>query len=100
MKFPTLAAIALLGCTLAAPAFAQNGPPPGGPPSPEQRAARFDAADKNKDGKLTKDEFVSSLPEQAKDRADGMWSRMDAAGKGSVTKDEFLAARPGQRPPG
>lgn len=93
MKLNTLTAVALLGCTLAAPAMAQ-----GGPPSPEQRAARFDAADKDKDGKLTKAEFTDMLPEQAKDRADMMWSRLDASGKGSVTKEEFLAMPPMQRP--
>jgi len=93
MQIKTFAVVALLGCTLAAPALAQ-----GGPPSPEQRAARVDAADKDKDGKLTKAEFTDMLPDQAKDRADMMWSRMDPDGKGSVTKEQFLAMRPMQRP--
>ncbi len=80
---------------LAAPALAQQG----GPPTPEQRAARFDAADKDHDGKLTKAEFTASLPEQAQPMADRIWSRYDPDNKGSVTKDEYLAVQP-MRPGG
>lgn len=97
MQIKTLAAVALLGCALAAPAIAPANAQ-GGPPTPEQRAARFDAGDKDKDGKLTKAEFTDMLPAPAKARADMMWARLDSAGKGSVTKEEFLAMPPMQRP--
>ena len=66
------------------------------PPTPEQRAARFDKADANKDGKLTKAEFIAALPARAAARADRMWLRLDPTGKGSVTKAEYLAAPMGR----
>jgi hypothetical protein len=92
MKLATFAVIASTFAALTAPAFAQPGAP-----TPEQRAARFDAGDTDKDGKLTKAEFVAQLPEQAKAMADQIWARYDAAGKGSVTKAEYLAVQPMQR---
>ncbi len=70
--------------------------PGGTPPTPEQREARFVAADANKDNKLDKAEFVSSLPERAQAMADQMWSsRVDQDGDGFVTKEQFLALRMG-----
>ena len=79
---------------LSAPAFAQPAPQ-----TPEEREARFVAADKNKDGKLDKAEFVASLPEQAQAMADQIWSsRVDADGDGFVTKEQFMALRQGPRP--
>ena len=90
-KFVILPAFAL---ALAAPALAQPTPP-----TPEERAARFEKADANKDGKLDKAEFVSSLPEQARAMADQIWSaRVDTDGDGFVTKEQFLALRMGPRP--
>jgi len=81
----------LAGFLIATPsaAFAQQG---GGGASPEQRAARFDSADANKDGKLTKAEWVTILPDQMKDMADQAWAaRFDPDGDGFVTKEQFLA---------
>ena len=64
--------------------------PGGTPPTPEQREARFVAADANKDNKLDKAEFVSSLPERAQAMADQMWSsRVDQDGDGFVTRNSF-----------
>ena len=89
MKYLVLATAA---AALAAPSFAQT------PPTPEERAARFDAADKNKDGKLDKAEWTTTLPEQAQAMADQIWGRVDADGDGSVTKEQYLALRMGPRP--
>ncbi len=87
-----LATLAIVAAALAAPALAQT------PPTPEERAARFDAADKNKDGKLDKAEWTTTLPEQAQAMADQIWGRVDADGDGSVTKEQYLALRMGPRP--
>jgi len=73
---------------LAAPAFAQQ----------PDREAVFTAADKNKDGKLDKAEWMSTLPEQAKAAADQLWGRLDADGDGFITKAQFLALRAGPKP--
>jgi len=88
MKVTTLAVLAAAAIAIAAPALAQN------PPTPEERAARFDAGDKDKNGKLTKAEFTDMLPEQAKANADMIWGRIDAEGKGEVTKEQYLAFQP------
>jgi EF hand domain-containing protein len=74
---------------LATPAFAQQ---------PADREAVFTAADKNKDGKLDKAEWMSTLPEQAKAAADQLWGRLDADGDGFITKAQFLALRAGPKP--
>jgi len=87
-----LVTLAIVAAALAAPALAQT------PPTPEERAARFDAADKNKDGKLDKAEWTTTLPEQAQAMADQIWGRVDADGDGSVTKEQYLALRMGPRP--
>lgn len=88
MTFKFLALTAAIAA-MAAPALAQQGTPP----TPEQREARFVTADANKDGKLTKEEFTSTLPEQARGNADMIWGRIDADGDGTVTKEQFLAVR-------
>ena len=94
MSFGKLLFLPTFGLLLAAPAFAQPTPP-----TPEERAARFEKADANHDGKLDKAEFVSSLPEQARAMADQIWSsRVDTDGDGFVTKEQFLALRMGPRP--
>ena len=90
-KFVVLPAFVL---AIAAPALAQPTPP-----TPEERAARFAKADANKDNKLDKAEFVSSLPEQARAMADQIWfARVDTDGDGFVTKEQYLALRMGPRP--
>jgi len=93
MKIKTFAATTMVAIMAAGPALAQPG---GTPPTPEQREARFAAADANKDGKLDKAEFVSSLPDRAQGMADQIWSsRVDADGDGYVTKEQFMALRMG-----
>ena len=60
--------------------------------SPEERAAAFDKADANKDGKLDKAEFKTTLPAEFADRADMAFDRRDANKDGFVDKAEFTAA--------
>ncbi len=95
-----LSSLAMAAMLLAAPALAQQG----NPPTPEEREARFVAADKNKDSKLDKAEWLASIPEQMKanateDMLGQMWSsRIDADGDGFITKEQYLALRMGPRP--
>ena len=81
--------LAIGAAFLAGPAFAQ---PPAAPTEAE-REAKFVAADKNKDGKLDKAEWLTTLPEQAQAMADQLWGRVDADGDGFITKEQFLALR-------
>jgi len=94
MKIQAILAFGMLVATVAAPAMAQQG---GMQMSPEQRAARFDTLDADKNGLLTKEEWLPSIPDQMKDYADQIWAMMDMAGKGSVTKEQYANFRP-QRP--
>ncbi len=50
---------------------------------------RFDALDTNKDGQVTKEEFMAT-PHYRSD-PDQTFESMDANGDGSLTKDEFCA---------
>ncbi len=59
--------------------------------TPAQRAASFDKADKNHDGKLTKEEWISSIPAKARDHVEEAWKRMDPDSKGYMTKDAYVA---------
>jgi len=106
-----LSAFALLAAAIAMPAMAQSvsqqasqapsitAPAAGArqPPTPEQRAARFDKADTNHDGKLTKAEFVASLKGERAAKADKIWARLNPTGKDSITKTEYLAAPMGHK---
>lgn len=93
MKVTTFVVATAAAMLAAGTAVAQPG---GGPMTPEQREARFVLADKNKDNKLDKAEWVSILPERAQAMADQMWSaRVDADGDGFITKEQFLALRMG-----
>jgi hypothetical protein len=97
MTIKTLALASVLAAALAAPAFAQQGGFT--PPTPEERAANFDKADANKDGKLNADEFKVSLGERAAmmaDRLPQIFAMRDADKDGSLSKAEYTA--PMQRP--
>ena len=52
---------------------------------------RFDAMDTNKDGKVSKDEFLAAP--HYKDNAEQMFKAMDVNGRGYVTKDEFCSGK-------
>jgi Ca2+-binding EF-hand superfamily protein len=96
MKLKIFVAASVLAAVVAGPALAQ----PGGM-TPEQREARFTAADTNKDAKLDKTEWLASIPAPMKSNASEdqlaqMWSsRIDADGDGFVTKEQFLALKMG-----
>jgi hypothetical protein len=93
-----LTTILVTAATVAALTGAANAQPPGGGrpgQSPEERAAAFDKADANKDGKLDKAEFTATLPEQAAAMADQILERRDTNKDGSLSKEEFTA--PGGR---
>lgn len=75
-------AVAVAASAFAGVALAQGkGPGPKGASGP--RAGMFQMMDTNKDGKVTKDEFLG--------RASPFFERFDANGDGSVTKDEVTA---------
>ena len=80
--------------TLAAPAFAQRTPP-----TPEERAATFDKSDANKDGKLDKVEFKTTIPAEFaaqvdEERLGMMFERRDGDKDGVLTKAEYTAPPP------
>jgi Ca2+-binding EF-hand superfamily protein len=101
MRTSTFFVTAALVAGLATSAFAQ--PPAGGgrgpAQTPEERAAAFDKADANKDGKLDKAEFKATLPEAMQANADMAFDRRDADKDGFVSKAEFTAAGGRRGPP-
>jgi hypothetical protein len=52
---------------------------------------RFDALDTNKDGQLTKDEFLAAPHHRG--NAEQMFQTMDVNGRGYLTKDEFCSGK-------
>jgi hypothetical protein len=95
-KYLLLAATAI---ALASPALAQQG---GGrtPPTPEELATRFTAADTNKDGNLDAAEFKASMGDRAaqmpEDRLKAAFDRRDTDKNGKISKAEYTT--PPQRP--
>jgi Ca2+-binding EF-hand superfamily protein len=57
-------------------------------PSAEEQFAKLDV---NKDGKVTKDEFVAGHSRMAKDKAEAIFAKI-AKNKDSFTLDDFKAA--------
>jgi Ca2+-binding EF-hand superfamily protein len=91
-----LAAGLVMAVALASPALAQRPQQ-----TPEERAAAFDKADANKDGKLDLAELKTTLPEQFQAQVDdarlqSMLDRRDTDKDGKLSKAEFTA--PMQRP--
>ena len=52
---------------------------------------RFNALDTNKDGQVTKDEFLAAP--HHRDNTEQMFNTMDVNGRGYVTKDEFCSGK-------
>ncbi|HQN20250.1 MAG TPA: EF-hand domain-containing protein [Syntrophobacteraceae bacterium] len=52
---------------------------------------RFDAMDTNKDGQLTKEEFMANPHHRG--NPEQMFNAMDVNGKGYLTKDEFCSGK-------
>jgi hypothetical protein len=81
---PTILILAAL--CLAAPAVAQDGPPPGGPAGGQRGGKFWEATDTNKDGVLSKAEW------DAAGRKPEGFAMMDANKDGKVTREEGRAA--------
>jgi Ca2+-binding EF-hand superfamily protein len=101
MTIKSVVAATALAALMAAPAFAQQG---GGrmQRTPEEMEAAFVKGDANKDGKLDKAEFKTTLPEQFQSMIDDerltqIVTMRDTDKDGFLSKAEFSA--PMQRPP-
>jgi hypothetical protein len=93
MKIRILAMTAVLAA-VALPALAQpadGAPPAGAGAGPRDPAARFAAMDTNKDGTISKDEWVAA------GRREQGFDRIDANHDGKITPEEMAAARPARR---
>ena len=77
MRIAVLTAIAVLGAGLAAPAFAQ------------QNFPDFATMDANKDGRVTKAEFMASLNDENKKIGERVFAARDANKDGVLTRDEM-----------
>jgi Ca2+-binding EF-hand superfamily protein len=98
MTIKSVVAATMLAALMAAPSFAQRP----APRTPEETEAAFVKADVNKDGKLDKAEFKTSLPEQFQSMIDDerlaqIVTSRDTDKDGFLSKAEFSA--PMQRPP-
>ncbi len=99
-KLFVLTTAAVIGCGLAnlcaqdtpKPPPAPGGGRPGGPPDGGDPQARFDEIyikmDADKDGKVSKVEFLEFSKREAEDR----FSKLDASGSGSVSKEQLSDA--------
>ena len=97
MRTFTLTTVAAVAVLAAGAGMAQ---PPGGGRggmTPEQREAAFATADANKDGKLDKAEFATTLPEQVRQAAEQIFPNRDANSDGFISKEEFMAPGRGGR---
>jgi Ca2+-binding EF-hand superfamily protein len=60
----------------------------------------FNKIDSDGDGSVSKDEFISSRPEDvSEEQADEMWSSLDTESAGSLTESQFLSAMESRKPP-
>lgn len=75
---------------LAAPALAQESAPADPKVVKDQRAAEFDAGDRNKDGLLQKAEWLAVIPKEAKDKAEAVWSSLDPDKTGAVERERYI----------
>jgi hypothetical protein len=99
MSIRKVLAVTIICLAFAVSAMAQGGPPggaPGGAPQGQAGGSKldmsptFDAMDKNKDGRITKDEWLASGMTQ--DSYDNLFVKMlDKNKDGVITKDELGA---------
>ncbi|MFO0905183.1 MAG: sulfatase-like hydrolase/transferase [Pirellulales bacterium] len=66
------------------------------PAAEPDRNALFDRRDKDRDGKLTRDEFLVNQPDP--DEAPARFHRFDADGDGVLSRQEFVNPVPAKRP--
>ena len=79
-----IALAGLMLATLAAPALAQDGPPPAGGPGPRGGGGMMMRADTNGDGVVTREEALALAGER--------FDRMDLNHDGKLTRDEMKQA--------
>lgn len=77
MRIALLTALAVLGAGLAGAAFAQ------------QQFPDFDAMDANKDGRVTKAEFMAALNDEQKKIGERVFAARDANKDGVLTREEM-----------
>lgn len=83
-------------CIVPLLAFAQENTPADGakPKKPKADAAtRFNAMDKNKDGKVTKEEFMANKKGEWAAQGEKAFAGKDKDGDGSLTLEEFSAKK-------
>lgn len=85
---------------VALPAFAQQAAPASAALTPDQL---FTQADRNKDGKVDRDELAGTLNPDARPYLDAVWRDRDKNGDGWLSKDELTSNTPpnssARRPP-
>lgn len=101
-KNPLLSAVALVAALVSAPAMAQfdPGPPPPPPPeggrpaqrsteTPAQLGAVFDAADRDHNGQLDRDEYRTSISQALLTISDVVFGARDRDGDGLLSRTEY-----------
>lgn len=82
--------VAFLASSFTLPPVEETKPRASQDPLPGPIALRFDQADLDSDGRLTRDEWIAAAP---RDRDGKLFLRLDADSDGFVTRDEAGAAR-------
>ena len=93
MKTPSRILIATLVAAIAFPLAAQAAKGDRKNKKDDSSAVSFETADKNKDGKISKDEFVAAMTEKlGKDGATARFDSLKKANDKELTKEEYAAA--------
>jgi hypothetical protein len=89
----------ILVALLASASLALAADAPAKPKKPVDKAAQFAKMDADKDGKVTKDEFLASAKDDAaKAKKADQFAKLDKDKDGSLTLDEFKAPPAPKKP--